>query len=90
MDYPEQKWAKQTDKIWGLSYGIISRARQEYISPQEQIDCPGCVQLYLPRTMAQRSLFQGDKDAARQDIPSRGKENLLEKMRVCLERDKPV
>lgn len=73
-----------------LSYGIISRTHQEYVSPQEQTDCPACVQLYLPSTRAQSPLFHRDKDAARQDIPSCERENLLEKMRVCPERDKPV
>lgn len=76
MDFLEQKWVKQTDKCWGLNYGIINRAHQVYVSPQEQTDCPGCVQLYLPRTRAQRPLFQRDKDAARQDIPSSERENL--------------
>lgn len=33
VDFTEWKWAKQTDKNWGLSYGVISRMNQEYVSP---------------------------------------------------------
>lgn len=82
MDCSEQKWAKQTDKYWGLSYRAISRSYEEYVQAvQYEEYVQAGVQLYLTRTMAWETFL------SRMIQAQPGRAKLTEKMRVHLERD---
>lgn len=90
MDFSEQKWAKQSGKWWGLSYGVINRSYQEYVSLQEQTYVQADAQLCLTRTVARETSFRVTQmQPGRVFLPVQGKKP-TEKMRVLLERDKTI